>query len=47
MQQTSTSASSAYAVVDHDLLFTEQENQYVVRVKDLPEDERPPERMLA
>ncbi len=35
-----------YAVTDHDLIFTETDKQYVLRVKDLPEDERPRERML-
>ena len=46
MLQTRLPTSSAYPVVDHDLIFSEQENQYVLRVKDLPEDERPRERML-
>jgi DNA repair protein RadC len=35
-----------YAVRDHDLIFTESDTQYVLRVKDMPEDDRPRERML-
>jgi DNA repair protein RadC len=35
-----------YTVPDHDLIFTEPGTQYVLRVKDLPEDDRPRERML-
>lgn len=35
-----------YSVPDHDLVFTETENQYVLRVRDMPEDKRPRERLL-
>ena len=35
-----------YAVRDHDLIFKESDTQYVLRVKDMPEDDRPRERML-
>lgn len=34
-----------YRVIDHDLIFNEPANQYVLRVKDLPSQERPRERM--
>lgn len=46
MSQAATGTEEAYAVIDNDLLFTESEHQYVLRVKDLPEDERPRERLL-
>lgn len=46
MPQTLTDTASTYFVTDHDLVFTESENQYVLRVKDMPEDDRPRERML-
>ncbi|HET7060257.1 MAG TPA: DNA repair protein RadC [Candidatus Saccharimonadales bacterium] len=46
MPQTLVKTSTDYAVTDHDLVFTETDPQYVLRVKDLPEDERPRERML-
>lgn len=35
-----------YAVKDNDLIFTETDKQYVLRVKDMPEDDRPRERMI-
>lgn len=36
-----------YALRDHDLLFQEPETRgYVLRVKDMPEDDRPRERMI-
>jgi DNA repair protein RadC len=35
-----------YAVRDNDLIFTETDTQYVLRVKDMPEDDRPRERLL-
>lgn len=46
MSQTLTDQPTEYSVRDHDLLFTEAENQYVLRVRDMAEDERPRERML-
>ncbi len=46
MSQAVLSTAADYGVTDHDLIFTESENQYVLRVKDLPEDERPRERLL-
>lgn len=35
-----------YTVADNDLLFMETEDQYVLRVRDMEEDDRPRERML-
>lgn len=46
MSRTLTDTPSVYSVTDHDLIFTETEGQYVLRVKDMPEDDRPRERML-
>jgi DNA repair protein RadC len=41
-------ASRSYGLRDHDLIFSEaNDSQYVLRVKDLPDDERPRERLLA
>jgi DNA repair protein RadC len=45
MSQTLTD-QSRYTVTDQDLLFTETDSQYVLRVRDMAEDERPRERML-
>lgn len=39
------SATLNYRIVDHDLIFTEPNTQYVLRVKDLPSDERPREKL--
>ncbi len=39
-------ASLNYALPDHDLVFREPNTQYVLRIKDLPDDERPRERLL-
>lgn len=36
-----------YSVKDHDLILGEATNEYVLRVKDMPEDDRPRERMLS
>ncbi len=36
-----------YAVRDHDIIVGEAPSDYVLRVKDLPDDERPREKMLA
>ena len=36
----------SYSLQDSDLVFHEATSQYVLRVKDLPDDERPRERML-
>jgi DNA repair protein RadC len=36
----------SYSLQDRDLVFSEPQTQYVLRVKDLPEDERPRERLL-
>jgi DNA repair protein RadC len=41
-----TAAPSGYAMTDHDLIFTETDDQYVLRVRDMAEDDRPRERML-
>ena len=38
--------SRPYSLSDTDLLFREAPSQYVLRVRDLPDDERPRERML-
>jgi DNA repair protein RadC len=46
MTQLLTGKSPRYAVADRDLVFTETENQYVLRVRDMAEDQRPRERML-
>jgi DNA repair protein RadC len=46
MPQILTDETPNYPVVDHDLVFNEPTTQYVLRVKDMPEDERPRERML-
>lgn len=47
MIETKTPAPSAYGLRDHDLLFTEQATAgYVLRVKDMPDDERPRERLI-
>lgn len=46
MPQVLTDKSSAYAVTDQDLLFTESDGQYVLRVRDMEENDRPRERML-
>ena len=46
MQQTPTKNRTGYAVADHDLVFTETKDQYVLRVRDMAEDERPREKML-
>jgi DNA repair protein RadC len=35
-----------YAVRDRDLIFTETDSQYVLRVRDMAEEERPRERMI-
>jgi DNA repair protein RadC len=43
MQRT---AMRNYALEDRDLIFSEPEAGYVLRVKDLPDDERPRERLL-
>ncbi len=37
---------AAYNLQDHDLVFTELPSEYVLRVRDLPEAERPRERLL-
>jgi DNA repair protein RadC len=46
MTQVLTAKRSKYAMSDRDLIFTETDNQYVLRVRDMAEDERPRERML-
>jgi DNA repair protein RadC len=46
MTQTLTDKHTRYSVPDRDLIFTETDNQYVLRVRDMAEDERPRERML-
>ncbi|HVX58080.1 MAG TPA: DNA repair protein RadC [Candidatus Saccharimonadales bacterium] len=46
MPQTVTDNPTSYAVADHDLIFTEARAQYVLRVRDMDEDDRPRERML-
>lgn len=38
--------TDGYALTDHDLIFTETGTEYVLRVKDMPEDERPRERLI-
>jgi DNA repair protein RadC len=42
-----TRTAAGYSLQDRDLLFSEQPDQYVLRFKDLPDDERPRERLLA
>src|SRR4051812_943656 len=39
--------SGAYSLKERDLLFAVGEPQYVLRFKDMPDDERPRERMIA
>jgi DNA repair protein RadC len=46
MPQTLTDNRSSYVVTDQDLVFTEADDQYVLRVRDMAEDDRPRERML-
>jgi DNA repair protein RadC len=47
MLATKTVNNRAYGLKDQDLVFSEPEStEYVLRVKDMPEDERPRERML-
>lgn len=46
MLETKTPINQAYGLQDHDLIFTESEPAgYVLRVKDMPDDERPRERL--
>lgn len=40
------SATHSYGLSDNDLVFTEMESEYVLRVRDMPDDERPRERLL-
>lgn len=42
-----TTAEPRYTINDRDLLLDASDNRYVLRVKDLPDDERPRERLLA
>ncbi len=37
---------STYQLEDHDLIFAEPDNQYVLRVRDMPRSDRPREKML-
>lgn len=46
MTQTLTDQPPEYVVTDRDLLFADSETQYVLRVRDMDEDDRPRERML-
>lgn len=46
MLQTLSPATRDYGLRDHDLIFTETDTQYVLRVKDMPDNERPRERLL-
>lgn len=46
MSQTLTETPQAYAMTDQDLVFREPDGQYVLRVRDMDEDDRPRERML-
>jgi DNA repair protein RadC len=46
MMQTLADKSSRYSVADHDLVFTESDTAYVLRVRDMAEDDRPREKML-
>ncbi len=46
MTQALADKRSRYTVTDRDLIFTETDNQYVLRVRDMAEDERPRERLL-
>ncbi len=41
-----TEAPEAYRLVDHDLIFAETDDQYVLRVRDMPSSDRPREKML-
>jgi len=45
MPITSTSSRS-YSLQDHDLIFNDPSTRYVLRVKDLPDQERPRERLV-
>lgn len=40
-----TTLTRTYQVADHDLIFQEPDSQYVLRVKDLPNEERPREKL--
>ncbi|HEY5442669.1 MAG TPA: DNA repair protein RadC [Candidatus Saccharimonadales bacterium] len=42
-----TKADDTYALEDRDLIFNEPQNGYVLRVRDMPDTERPRERLLA
>lgn len=46
MPQTFAKGRSGYAIADRDLLFTEHSDQYVLRVRDMEEADRPRERMI-
>lgn len=46
MPQSLIKPTESYTVKDNDLIFTEPGTQYVLRVKDMPEEDRPRERML-
>jgi DNA repair protein RadC len=46
MTQTMSARSPRYAVADRDLVFTEDSGSYVLRVRDMAEDDRPREKML-
>ncbi len=41
-----TATQAPYRLLDNDLLFSEPNNQYVLRVKDLPDNEKPREKLL-
>jgi hypothetical protein len=46
MIETLLRTSNPYDLHDHDTIFSEPGTRYVLRVKDLPDDERPRERLL-
>lgn len=46
MSQTLLEERTGYTMTDNDLVFTDAGHQYVLRVRDMDEDDRPRERML-
>ncbi|MGC1177267.1 MAG: DNA repair protein RadC [Candidatus Saccharimonadales bacterium] len=43
---TDTRSSRSYGLPDRDLIFAEPDQQYVLRVRDMPDDQRPRERLM-
>lgn len=47
MPETMARTSSKYNLADHDVVLTEPDTRYTLRVKDLPDEDRPRERLLS